>query len=249
MWQLGPWRQSVSTSNPFPLGLVFLLVGSAGSSSKPMHVCVPQVHPSRSALHKAPSLNLHPFKSVASFWSCTIISMHCHWFYLLKSNCAFPEYSHQLCLLFLYYMLHYTITIILLTYLLVNNASNTRLWPCFGISFLMSLATMHVMSEEQHCFYCLTWTSFSEKTASVCIFYWCFYALFLLGMYLRLGCLSGMPTHMIMLFLFFVCVRFLKNLPSAFLPWNTVREESYTLKMLWIRFWTRTYTSIPSLCG
>lgn len=114
MWQLGPWRQSVSTFNTFPLGLVFLLVGSAGSSSKPMHVCVPQVHPSQSALYKAPSLNLHPSKSVASFWSCSIVPMHCHWFFfLLKSNHAFPEYSHQLCLLFLYYMLHYTITIIL----------------------------------------------------------------------------------------------------------------------------------------
>lgn len=67
--------------------------------TKPTHVCVPYVHLSQFALHKAPSLNLHPSKSVASFWSCTIISMHCPWFFfLLKSNCTFPEYSHQLCL-------------------------------------------------------------------------------------------------------------------------------------------------------
>lgn len=146
--------------------------------------------------------------------------MHCPWFFfLLKSNCTFLEYSHQLCL-FLYYMLHYTITIILPTYLLVNNASNTRVWPCFGISFLMSLAVMHIiMSEkEQHCFYCLTWTRFSEKTASVCIVSWCFYALFLLGMYLRLGCFSGVPTPMIMLFLFLYVLGFWRTFHQPFCP-------------------------------
>lgn len=112
-------------------------------------------------------------------------------------------------------MLHYTITIILPTYLLVNNASNTRVWPCFGISFLMSLAIMHViMSEkEQHCFYCLTWTSFSEKTACVhilLVFLMPF--LFLPGMYLRLG------SPMIMLFLFLYVLGFWRTFHQPFCP-------------------------------
>lgn len=109
-------------------------------------------------------------------------------------------------------MLHYTITIILPTYLLVNNASNTRVWPCFGISFLMSLAIMHIIvsEKEQHCFYCLTWTSFSEKTASVCIVYWCFYAL------------SFSPRDVfetrIMLFLFLYVLGFWRTFHQPFCP-------------------------------
>lgn len=67
----------------------------------------------------------------------------------------------------------------------------------------------------------------------MCIVCWCFYAL-------SLSLRDVFETRLFFrsahtydnAFSLFVCVRFLKNLPSAFLPWNTVREESYILKTL-----------------